>query len=76
MKTYWMTNISLRLKKNEEYLEVKSINTLVYKQHKYYSYLDNSSETRPLWRSIKIIYMSQLSKCIGNGSVFWDRLLL
>lgn len=32
-KTYWMTKISLRLKKNEEYLEVKSINTLVHKQH-------------------------------------------
>lgn len=32
-----MTNISLRLKKNEEYLKVKSINTLVYKQNQYYS---------------------------------------
>jgi len=28
-----MTNISLRLKKNEEYLEAKSINTLVYTQN-------------------------------------------
>lgn len=31
-----MTNISLRLKKNEEYLKVKSIKTLVYKQNQYH----------------------------------------